>query len=102
MLEELFNKIEEKANKEYDGHYTIFKFSSCYQGAFATPILDHHELMVIFEVLPRFKNLEDLLNHLLVSDDTFYMYDEEMEAEWYKENVEYSNRKKRTKPYFAS
>lgn len=71
-LDELIEQVESIAKDKHDGHYTIFSFTSCYQGAYYTP--DENVRFQLYD-MPRFSTLEKLLLHLIANpDDSFVNY----------------------------
>lgn len=66
----LVNQVEEIAKKKTDGHYTILKFTMCYQGVLGT-ISSHQRKALDF--LPRFSTLAELLQWMI--EEEFSVYD---------------------------
>lgn len=69
-IEALFEAIDDMAKREWDGHWTIFSFTTGFKGAFATP-LEGHERASLW-ALPSFTRLEDLLAWMIAEKVSFY------------------------------
>lgn len=65
-LTQLFERVEQIAAREHDGHYTLFRFTTGYKGAFGTPNLDNAGAgRRQVRMLPSFKTLPELLRWML-------------------------------------
>jgi hypothetical protein len=71
---ELMREVMLIAEAEYDGHFSIFGFTTNYKGCFGTISLHSHDdgyAEVMY--LPAFNTIEDLLQWLI--DEKFSVYD---------------------------
>jgi hypothetical protein len=54
------------ANKDFDGHFTIYKFTTHYKGFFGTSLLNRKKLWS----LPGFKTMKELFSYMIVERPT--------------------------------
>lgn len=66
-LQEAIKGIEEYANKHYDGHYTIMKFTTGYKVVFGTPEFTRRQYLYIWN-LPIYKNIVAAILNTVLSD----------------------------------
>jgi hypothetical protein len=70
-LEDLFAKAESIANKKFDGHLTLLKFTTGWKAAFYTPNLDTGEGREQVQNLPSFSTKEEALMWLIAEEVSF-------------------------------
>jgi hypothetical protein len=64
-LDDLFLKVRGIANKEFDGHFTILKFTTKYKGMFGTIDVDALTGRDFIRNLPDFLTLQDALGYMI-------------------------------------
>lgn len=69
--DKLLESMSLYARRKYDGHFTLFSFTTGYKAAFNTPDMDSGEGRQQVERLPSFPNLHDALVHALLSKEDF-------------------------------
>lgn len=72
----LIKQIEEIADKKYDGHYTIYRFTTHYKGVFGT-LMEQGKGNTIrdqLNTLPSFLTLEELLYWMVEYETKFNAY----------------------------
>ena len=63
---ELIKEVEKIAKEKYDGHYTIFSFTTSYKGFFQTPPLDYFgEDYERLRETKGYSTLDDLLQSMI-------------------------------------
>lgn len=71
----LMEAVEFIADEYYDGHYSIFRFTTNYRGAFGTPSASDFDIMKPEDRLNKTvsaKNLKGLLIKMLLENPSFY------------------------------
>jgi len=62
---ENFAKVIEIANKDYDGHFTIFKFTTGYKVVFGTPGMDVKDRKILYKQVPQCMDLDKAFLHAI-------------------------------------
>ena len=79
-IDEKLKLIREIADRQFDGHFMIMSFTTCYQGCFGTlNLYTEHGLQRLHQ-LPKYPDLDSLLDAmidsaLLETGKTFDAYD---------------------------
>ena len=68
---QLLALMDLEAHKHYDGHYTIFSFTTGYKAAFGTPDLDHERGRLQLAQIPNSPSMQAALVAALVTKRTF-------------------------------
>lgn len=70
------------ADKNYDGHYSLFRFTTGYKASFGTPDLDSGAGRAAIKSLPNFPTANDAMAWALTENVNFY--NEEVKNGWNK------------------
>ena len=61
------------ARKNYDGHFTVFSFTTGYKAAFGTPDLDSGEGRSQLLKLQVYPKIKDALINAMITEKDFYL-----------------------------
>lgn len=97
MVNDLLDQVIEYANKHYDGHFTLMKFTGNWRACYGTPN-DFDEINLMLEGKTQQEVLKKLIDKPLsvydMDKESLYMTDEEMkqevedlEADWNREYI---------------
>jgi hypothetical protein len=70
----LVKQVEEIAAEKYDGHYTVYRFTTHYKGVFGTLMESNISIREQLKDLPSFKTLDELLYWMVEKEPELNAY----------------------------
>lgn len=71
----LVKQVEEIAASKYDGHYTVYRFTTHYKGVFGTLMETKVSIREQLKNLPSFATLDELLYWMVEKETELNAYD---------------------------
>lgn len=71
----LVKHVEQIAADKYDGHYTVYRFTTHYKGVFGTLMETKVSIREQLKDLPSFKTLDELLYWMVEKETELNAYD---------------------------